>query len=174
MDADAAAGVAFAAEVGGEDAESFEADSDAELAIEVAIERLEIDVKKASELSFRRLQLEVDVLGLPSTVSTVAPDKAGPASPQRAQLETIAPSNRSETVAVRSLATRGAALLFFRMRTPLLHGSKARRVVRDALRSETLEDSDVYIVLHGLGKPGSTSREVATGDSALPWAPVSP
>lgn len=145
-----------------------EESGEVDLAIVVEIHRLEMAPEKADALICRRLQLEIDVLGLQVSGSSSAElcenHFGGSSSAPHGDGKMFEASahNWSEHVLVRSLVTRGTTSLAFLLRTPLSPGSTARRVVRDALRSKITEDSDVYIVLHGLG--GASARsELGTG-----------
>ncbi|KAL1507798.1 hypothetical protein AB1Y20_007408 [Prymnesium parvum] len=143
-------------------------DVEDDLAIVVEIHRLDMAPETAESLSVRRLQLEVDVLGLQSHSGSQLHLGSPSASPYKKSAAFASPylstHNRTETISLRSLAVRGTAHLFFQLKTPLARGSKSRRVVREALRSATTEDSDIYIVLHGLGGAETgASQELATG-----------
>ena len=109
-----------------------------------------IRLSNPEALNCRRLKIEVDALGLSET----AP--AGSAAP---------PPGLSPGLTVRSAVASGGELLVkFSHRVGIAPGSAARRKLRDALLSPSLEDSDVYFVLHGFG--GNVPREgveLATG-----------
>ena len=74
------------------------------------------------------------------------------------------PTPMSNALTVRSLAQTGGEMnLDYTTRTSLPPNSRAREMLRSALLSPTLEDSDVFLVLHGLGGAAREGKEVATG-----------
>ena len=104
-------------------------------------------------LDCRRLKIEVDFMGLNKMGGGGGADHPPP------------PLALSPPLSVRSAqATRGELAVDFMQKLHLAPNSHARATLRAALVSETLEDSDVFLVLHGLGGSGTSrdGREIAT------------
>lgn len=118
----------------------------------------------------RKLQLEVDMLGFnessffPPTSSYRMEDE----TPSE-MVEEIEWVRRSDVITARTLIAHGSAVVHHELRAPLVPRSAAYRILRDAVISETKEDSDLYIVLHGYGAAGMFgSYELATGVAQTP------
>ena len=126
------------------DAEA-EAIAKAKSNISVTIRTLVLE--DAEALDCRRLKFEIDVLGLNKGAAAQG-----------------APTAMSHALTVRSAAASGGEMVVdFTQHTSLPPNSRARQALRSALISETLEDSDVFLVLHGLGGASRDGREMATG-----------
>ena len=108
-----------------------------------------LELYGADAIDCRRLKMEIDVLGLNKTSGAQT-----------------APPMMSPAITVRSAQANGGEVhLDYRQKIALPPRSAAREALKAALISETLEDSDVFIVLHGVGGAayGNAGKEMASG-----------